>query len=149
MTASGHTAQSQPWSTQRRTRPGAAPDVMAGIVIALAALSAVMGMMFACGVLGPEPQIVAAIHTIAPESVSAEEIARQYGWRGDWRDYMEQMRRLNGWDSWPFLHAGEKIIVPDYRDHGGRAVGRGRRTPPIANQDLLAKQIGESASGLT
>jgi len=125
---------------------------MVAIVIFLATFSAVMGMMFACGVLGPEPQIVAAIHTITAECVCADEIARAYGWRRDWRDYMEQTRRLNGWESWPLLHVGEKIIVPDYRDkqnalQAGGAAQSGaaqRKTgPPATPQGRVA---GDSAA---
>jgi hypothetical protein len=57
----------------------------------------------------------AAIHTISADCVSAQQMAERYGWAGDWREYMEMTRRLNGWEQWPYLHAGEEIVVPEYR----------------------------------
>lgn len=133
--ASGHVALSHSRSMQHHRRPGAETPPWVAIMFTIILF---FWMGFAYGVMCGEgySPACAAIHTITPESVSAQEISRAYGWRGDWRDYMEQMRRLNGWDSWPLLHAGEKIIVPDYRPdgrpatrkEGGRA-GNGGHAP--------------------
>jgi len=70
----------------------------------------------------PETATVAA-HTVTPECVSAEDMARRYGWEGDWREYMMEVKELNGWDRWPILHIGDPVIVPDYRSHEEVAYG--------------------------
>jgi len=69
-----------------------------------------------------------AIHTITQDCLSAEDMARAYGFEGDWRQYEWEIRRLNQWERWPSLHVGDRVIVPDYRmmksrraRYGGRA----------------------------
>ncbi len=64
--------------------------------------------------------ITVAVHTITSDCVSAERMARHYGWTGDWRAFSYETEQLNGWDRWPLLHLGEQILVPDYRNHQSR-----------------------------
>ncbi len=63
------------------------------------------------------PATAFAAHTVTPECVSAEDMARAYGWTGDWREYSYQIGQLNPSLDWGSLHAGEVIRVPDYRRH--------------------------------
>jgi hypothetical protein len=91
----------------------------------------------------PNPQPVAgdvrptvAAHRVTTDCYTPGEIARHYGWQGDWRDYMVRLQRLNGWDRWPMLNRGDEIQALDYRTHQNahaipRTQGRpGRGTPP-------------------
>jgi len=61
-------------------------------------------------------------HTITAECVSAEDMAREYGWFDgdgyrDWREYQYLIQQANGWGGrWPLLRAGDRISVPDYRE---------------------------------
>jgi len=61
------------------------------------------------------PVTAVAVHTVTPQCVSAEDMARAYGWGGDWREYMMAVKELNGWDRWPILHVGDPVFVPDFR----------------------------------
>ncbi len=63
------------------------------------------------------PATAFAAHTVTPQCVSAEDMARAYGWTGDWREYSYQIGQLNPSLDWGSLHAGETIRVPDYRTH--------------------------------
>ncbi len=63
------------------------------------------------------PVTAFAAHTVTPQCVSAEDMARAYGWTGDWREYSHQIRQINPSLDWGSLHAGEVIRVPDYRTH--------------------------------
>jgi len=56
-----------------------------------------------------------AVHIVTPECVSAEDMARRYGWEGDWREYMMAVKELNGWERCPILHVGDPVFVPDFR----------------------------------
>lgn len=60
-----------------------------------------------------------AIHTITRDCLSAEDMARAYGFDGDWRQYEWEIRKLNQWARWPTLHLGDRVIVPDYREPAG------------------------------
>jgi len=64
-----------------------------------------------------------AVHTVTPQCVSAEDMARAYGFRGDWREYMMAVKELNRWDRWPILHVGDPVFVPDYRSNEEVAYG--------------------------
>ena len=64
-----------------------------------------------------------AVHTVTPQCVSAEDMARAYGFRGDWREYMMAVKELNGWDRWPILYGGDPVFVPDYRSNEEVAYG--------------------------
>lgn len=73
----------------------------------------------ACTLIGrtPRPEIPVAIHTITPDCMSAEDIARAYGWTEDWRDYMIMIEWHNPDLDWGRLHYGDRLLVPDYRSH--------------------------------
>jgi hypothetical protein len=58
-------------------------------------------------------------YTITAQYGGAAQIAREHGWRGDWREYMDDVEQVNGWRGWPTLQVGDVIVVPDYRG-GGR-----------------------------
>jgi len=49
--------------------------------------------------------------------MSAEDIARAYGWTEDWRDYMIMIEWHNPDLDWGRLHYGDRLLVPDYRSH--------------------------------
>ena len=69
------------------------------------------------------PVTAIAVHTVTPQCVSAEDMARQYGFEGDWRENMMAVKELNGWDRWPILHVGDPVFVPDYRSNEEVAYG--------------------------
>jgi hypothetical protein len=83
-----------------------------------------------------------AAHIITPDCVSGEDMARAYGWTGDWREFAYEIRRLNGWADWPFLHAGDEVIVPDYRTHrcanggGSEGYAAAHRVPAAVTMPL-------------
>jgi len=52
-----------------------------------------------------------AVHRVTTDCYTPEEIARRYGWQGDWRDYMAMVQQLNGWERWPMLHRGDDMLV--------------------------------------
>jgi len=70
-----------------------------------------------------------AAHTLTTDCVSAEQMARRYGWTGDWRAFAYETQQLNGWERWPLFHLGEQILVPDYRTLEGGPTG-----PPPMNR---------------
>jgi len=56
-----------------------------------------------------------AVHSVTRGCYTPEEIARAYGWQGDWRDYMVRLARLNAWPGWPQLRIHDQLLVLDYR----------------------------------
>jgi hypothetical protein len=78
-------------------------------------------------------------HVIAANACSAEQIARLYGWTGDWRRYRYLVDQLNPGLHWGRLHPGDRLRVPDFRavpgalrsasPRGGAAVPAAPGTP--------------------
>ena len=97
--------------------------------------------------IGAEPRAV--IHTITQDCVSAEDMARAYGFEGDWREYSFEIRRLNQWERWPTLHLGDRVIVPDYRmmkSRRARYGGRAGRSAESRQPDRLLDRGGPPAT---
>jgi len=66
------------------------------------------------------------VHRVRADCLSAEQMAREYGWEGDWREFEWVTEQLNGWRGWPTLQLGDEIAVPD---------GRARQRNPQMNAD--------------
>jgi len=81
--------------------------------------------------LDPTPTGPIVMHTITPDCVSGEQIARAYGWTGDWREYAWALQRVNHWQQWPTLHVGEAVWAIDCREPAGGSedVDTAGRTP--------------------
>jgi len=66
----------------------------------------------------PEGQVVQ--HVITVDCVSSQQMARFYGFHGDYRKYEFQIAEINGWQGrWPLLHVGQQVRVLDYREADG------------------------------
>ena len=112
------------WPSERIWQP-APRDALVCLLI----LTAIIALFFGYAIGSRGVPIWAtrpcAIHTITQDCLSAEDMARAYGFEGDWRQYEWEVRRLNQWERWPTLHLGDRVIVPDYRNH--QNAHRGRR----------------------
>ena len=102
---------------QRKSRMG-----RLALIIPITLAVAPMMVWTACTLTGrtPRPDITVAVHTITSDCMSAEEIARAYGWTEDWRDYMVMLGWHNPDLDWGRLHYGDRLLVPDYRSHTQR-----------------------------
>lgn len=112
-------------STPARTRARQHRKATVGrfALIILSAVAVVTPMVWMACTLRtgtPRPDIAVAIHTITVDCMSAEEIARAYGWSEDWRDYMIMIEWHNRDLDWGRLHYGDRLLVPDYRSHTQR-----------------------------
>ena len=112
------------------------------LLIGLAILWAV-GVHLCSSVVAP-PSIVA--HRITTDCYTPAEIARAYGWTGDWRDYMTLVEQINGWPAWPILNRGDDVLVLDYRPAGKeRADRRGAWTCAHQNRIRFCGRAGGGA----
>jgi len=101
-----------------RSRPGRA--VVPDGVIGFLSLCAILAVLFCTLVwIGRWPDDIPPVNRdvliVAPDLCAAPQIARHYGYPGDWRRYEAEMERLNGWRRWPVMHVGDRVWAPDYR----------------------------------
>jgi len=108
-------------------------------LIILSAVAIVPSMVWTACTLRtgtPRPEIAVAVHTITPGCMSAEDIARAYGWTEDWRDYMIMIEWHNPDLDWGRLHYGDRLLVPDYRSH----------QPPLHNHNSDDSQTSTASN---
>ena len=98
-----------------RTRPGPGGTAALALVVSLYILVALTGP-------SQQPSGVAT-HRITADCFTGEDLAERYGYQGDWRQYTHDVRKLNGWEQWPLLQLGQRILVPDYRGRAGEGEG--------------------------
>ena len=125
---------------QQRTQPRQTPLQLslgraALILLPLTALVAVWAIL-SRPVIPPSAGPLVTVHTVTPDCVSAQDMARAYGWSGDWREYAWQIRQLNPGLDWGRLHAGQQLLVPDHR----HSVGQERVSCPGQSYECPSQQ---------